>query len=181
MRLSRRQFLKNTSMGTAALLGGTGLLKNSAFAAYPAPAASNVSFVGGTSLYTGGRKQMIIDVLTPLKSVIAAGIAGKNIIIKPNCTSATALYSTNVDAINGVIAFLRTITSAPIVIAECAPASSTLASMKSLGYNALTTDYTGVTLADGNLTRPLVRRCRSTVPRIFNSLRPPRSRAVRRS
>ena len=45
-------------------------LQNSAFAAYPVAATSDVSFVGGDASYTGGRKQMIKDVVAPFQSVI---------------------------------------------------------------------------------------------------------------
>ena len=160
MTLSRRQFLKNTTIGTAALVGGSSLLKkNSAFAAYPAPATSRVAFIGGTSSYTGGRKQMIKDVLAPLQSVIAARIAGKTVIIKPNLVFASesgtqaVLNCTHVDAVRGVIEFLRTINSSiPIIVAEAsASASAPTSSMFDwCGYNTLPTEYTGVTLVDLN-------------------------------
>ncbi len=156
MSLNRRQFLKNTSIGTAGLIGGASMLRKSAFAGYPAPATSDVSFVGGSSSYTGGRKQMIKDVLAPLQSVISAAISGKTVIIKPNLVYASSsgtqavLNCTHVDAVAGVIEFLRSINSSlPIIVAE-ASAATTTTMYGYANYNSLTSTYSNVTLVDLN-------------------------------
>ena len=154
MSLNRRQFIKNATIGSAAIIGGTAMLKGSAFAEYPAPAASDVSFVGGSASYAGGRRQMIKDVLKPFQSVIAAGITGKRIIIKPNILGGSgaraALGCTHVDAVRGLIDFLRTVSpNVPITIAD-ASSGSTTAMYDLIGYTALTTEYSGITLMDLN-------------------------------
>ena len=156
MSINRREFLRNASIGAAGLLGGSGLLKGSRLEAFPAPATSNVSFVGATltggtspnqtfsytSQYVStnsaltGRRGLIYDVLMPFQSQIAAGIAGKTIIIKPNMVYASGsgaqavLNATHVDAVKGLIDFIRAIpgfSATPIVIAEAS--ATTTASM----------------------------------------------------
>ena len=147
MSLNRREFLKNASLGTAAMVAGQGLLKQSAVQAATPPAVSKVAFVSGAT----DRKQMILDVLEPLRTDIAAGIAGKKIIIKVNFTSTSVqLACTHVDAVKGVIEFLRTINSTvPIVVTEMLSGTGFSSALSSFGYNALTTSYTGITLVDG--------------------------------
>jgi uncharacterized protein (DUF362 family) len=191
MSLNRRQFLKNTSIGTAGLIGGASMLRKSAFAYYPAPATSQLSFLGATltggtfpsqtftytSKYTSasatssgtatngiqtGRMGLVYDVLMPFQSAIAAAITGKTIIIKPNMVytgssstysatgSSTPLNCTHVDAVRGLINFLRdTSANVPIVIAE-ASATTTASMYNTCGFCALVTQYTGVTLVDLN-------------------------------
>jgi uncharacterized protein (DUF362 family) len=137
MPLNRRQFLKNASIGTAGIVGGASLLKNnSAFAAYPAAATSQVTFIGATpgtsagpgptqtytytstnnSSYTG-RRGLIYDAMMPYQSQIAAAIGtganAKTIVIKPNLVYAASsgtpagLPFTHVDAVRAVIDFIR--------------------------------------------------------------------------
>jgi uncharacterized protein (DUF362 family) len=141
--------------GAGVLIAGPAVLKSSAFGAYPAPATSDVSFVGSSS--SGTRRQMIIDVLTPFQTQIAAGIAGKNIIIKANCVYNNVLCATHVDALRGLLDFLRNTigTTQPIVIADASaysisPGTSQVFTV--CGYPALTTEYSGVTLLDLNST-----------------------------
>ncbi len=122
MSLNRRQFLKNAGIGSAALVGGASLLKSgSAFACYPAPTTSYLSFIGATYVggtptgstptpfsYTGsngttGRRGLVYDVMKafdsssqPLSAAITAAIsAGKTIVLKANCsgTGASNTYS----------------------------------------------------------------------------------------
>jgi uncharacterized protein (DUF362 family) len=148
--------LKTTgATGAAMLVAGPSVLGGSAFAAYPAPAVSDVSFVGSSA--SGTRRQMVIDVLTPFQAQIAAGIAGRNIIVKPNCVYNTVLCATHVDALRGLLDFLRNTvgTTQPIIIGE-ASAYATAPGLSAVydicGYPALTTEYSGVTLLDFNDT-----------------------------
>jgi uncharacterized protein (DUF362 family) len=152
MGLCRREFFKRTGVGAALLAAGSGMLKSSVFAMNPVKfqATSDVSFVGSSS--SGTRRQMIIDVLEPWRATVAAGIVGKTILIKPNLVYTGALAATHVDALRGLLDFLRTITSAPIIIGECSAYSSLSTLYTNDGYNALTTEYTGVSLMDLNNT-----------------------------
>jgi uncharacterized protein (DUF362 family) len=164
MSLNRRQFLKNTSIGTAALIGGAGLLKKSAFAEYPRPAPSQVYFVGSSSSST--RQAMITSILAPFQPLITNAInAGKTIILKPNCVgtgtkdtlqasngSTYYLAMTHPDTLAAIILFIRNTigSNVPIYIAEAA-AGTTSTNMNSQGYCTYfvgSSTYTNVTLVD---------------------------------
>jgi len=159
MSLDRRDFLKMTAASAAMVAAGPAMLKSSAFAMNPTKfqATSDVSFVGSST--SGTRRKMIADVLEPWRTSVAAGITGKTILIKPNMvywnTGITdpTLALTHVDAVRGLIDFLRTISSTvQIIVGECS-GDSTLSTMwAKAGYDKLTTEYTGVTLMDLNDT-----------------------------
>jgi uncharacterized protein (DUF362 family) len=159
MSVNRREFLKRAGAGAALLAGGSSVLHGGAFAMNPATVQgkSDVSFVGSSS--SGTRRKMIADVLEPWRSKVTAGIAGKTIIIKPNLVclsmgmglggSDKTMPVTHVDAIRGLIDFLRSISaSVPIIVGDC-PALADISNIFSgAGYTALTTEYSGVTLMD---------------------------------
>jgi len=148
-----------TAASAAMVAAGPAVFKKgSAFAMNPKTfqAKSDVSFVGSST--SGTRRQMIIDVLEPWRTTIAAGITGKTILIKPNMVywntgiTSPALALTHVDAVRGLIDFLRTISATvQIIVGECS--AGTLSTMwTSAGYNTLPTEYSGVTLMDLNDT-----------------------------
>lgn len=161
MKLSRRDLLKTGgATGAAMFVAGTTALRGTGFAAEAAPATSDVAFEGSSS--SGTRRQTIHDVLVPFQSQIAADIVGKNIIIKPNGVWNTVLCTTHVDAIRGVLDFLRNTVGAtqPIVIAEAsayAMGNGTSDVFTAAGYDALTSEYTDVTLLSFNDTTPELR------------------------
>jgi uncharacterized protein (DUF362 family) len=162
MEVNRRDFLKRTGAGAAIIIGGSELLKKGAFAATATSFAekSDVSFVGSSS--TGTRRKMIKDVLDPWRNKVKADIAGKTIIIKPNLVCLNSwveqgedqtLPVTHIDAIRGLIDFLRSISeSVPIIIGDiCAvatPGNDFTSITTGAGYTALTTEFSGVTLKD---------------------------------
>ncbi len=158
MGVNRREFLKRTGAGAAVIIGGSELLKRGAFAATAVSFAgkSDVSFVGSSA--TGTRRQMIKDVLEPWKAKITEDIAGKTIIIKPNlvCLGQGAeklLPVTHIDAIRGLIDFIRSIsTTVPIIVGDiCAVAyqgNDFTSITAAAGYNSLATDFSGVTIKD---------------------------------
>jgi uncharacterized protein (DUF362 family) len=162
MSLGRRAFLKRAGVGAAVLAGGSGILKSSAFAMNPSKfqAKSDVSFVGSSS--SGTRRKMITDVLAPWKDKVAAGIEGKTILIKPNMVYWYAMISdpklglTHVDAVRGLIDFLRSISAtAPIIIGDIPAVNPNLMTiLTNAGYDALVSEYSGVTLMDiGDTTK----------------------------
>jgi uncharacterized protein (DUF362 family) len=162
MGVNRREFLKRTGAGAAIIVGGSELLKKGAFAATTARFVekSDVSFVGSSS--TGTRRKMIKDVLEPWKTKVAADIAGKTIIIKPNLVCLNSwgaqggdqtLPVTHIDAIRGLIDFIRSIsTTVPIIVGDiCAvatPGNDFTSITTGAGYTALTTEFSGVSLKD---------------------------------
>ncbi len=168
MNFNRREFLKNTSIGAAAMIGGASLLKKSAFAEYPRPAPSSIAFVKPS--YFSTRQATIAAVIAPFQSLIANAIAaGKTIILKPNCVSTGTqdslaaangtkyyLAMTHPDALAAVINFIRNTigSSCPIYIAE-ASASTTSSLFSSQGYFTYFlpggyANVTNVTLVDLN-------------------------------
>ena len=164
MSINRREFLRNSSIATAGLVAGSGLLHESGLYAYPAPATSDVSFVGGASTYnvSGGHKQMIKDVVAPFHDYIAAAItAGKRILIKPNnvYTSTTndpegnPLPSISYLALQALIEYIQSIdNTVQIYIAEASAQSptTTVFSGAKFGYLNLSSYSGKVTLVDLN-------------------------------
>lgn len=162
MGVNRREFLKRSGAGAAIIIGGSELLKKGAFAATAASFAgkSDVSFIGSSE--SGTRRKMIVDVLEPWKTKVAADIAGKTIIIKPNLVCLNTfgkqgddqtLPVTHIDAIRGLIDFIRSIsTTVPIIVGDISAVASTGNDFTTIttgaGYTALTTDFSGVSLHD---------------------------------
>jgi uncharacterized protein (DUF362 family) len=150
----RRNFLKGS------LLFSTGLLLNqysnaSAASATTAPAAtgtnataaarSKVAFTTGTD-----RREMMKKVLTPFKDVIEKDIQGKQIIIKPNFVGTTnPLCATHVDAVRGVLDFLKPMYSGKIIIGESSATPNTMPGFQNYGYLDLEKEY-NVTCQDFN-------------------------------
>lgn len=162
MGVNRREFLKRTGAGAAIIIGGSELLKKGALAATKAPSAekSDVSFVGSSA--TGTRRKMIKDVLEPWKAKVTAEIAGKTIIIKPNlvCLNTWGMQGgdqtlpvTHIDAIRGLIDFIRSIsTTVPIIVGDISAVATTGNDFTSIttgaGYTTLATEFSGVSLKD---------------------------------
>ena len=143
----RRNFLKGS------LLLSTGLLLNQRSSARAseapatsiAPKRSKVSFATGTD-----RREMMNQVLTPFKDVIAEGIKGKQILIKPNfVTTNNQLCATHVDAVRGVLDFLKPMHSGKIIIGESPAGGGAMPGFENYGYMPLQNEY-GVTFADFN-------------------------------
>ncbi|MBN1173687.1 MAG: DUF362 domain-containing protein [Micromonosporaceae bacterium] len=118
-------------------------------------AASDVSFAGASS--SGTRRATMLEVLEPWRATVAAGMASKTVLVKANLVglasgaeaSAQVLPVTHVDALRGLLDFLRSISpSVPIVIADCSATPAIASMWKTAGYTTLTTEYPGVTLLD---------------------------------
>ncbi len=154
---NRRSFLKG-----AALLSAGLVLKRSATASgaeipapAPAPAAaqpsaarSRVSFLPGTD-----RREMVYKAMLPFKDEIQKGIQGKQIIIKPNfVVTNVPLCATHVDAVRGVLDFLKPLYPGKIIIGESSAMGSPFPGFENYGYRALEKEY-NIELVDLN-TRP---------------------------
>jgi uncharacterized protein (DUF362 family) len=145
---NRRNFLKGT------LLFSTGILLNQQpsvnaasepAVAAPKPERSKVSFVTGTN-----RREMINQVMTPLKDVIQKGIQDKQVIIKPNFVSTRMpLCAPHVDAVRGVLDVLKPIYPGKIIIAESSADGNTMPGFQNYGYAPLEKEY-DVTFVDLN-------------------------------
>jgi uncharacterized protein (DUF362 family) len=161
MPINRRDFLKTTAAGTTLIVGGAGVLTKSVFAMNPSKfqEKSDISFVGSSS--DGTRRKMIADVLEPWRENVTAGIENKTILIKVNMVywnswiEDPTLSLTHVDAVRGLLDFLRSLsTSTPIIIGDCTctagPAGDVVTMFTNAGYDELKNEYTDITLADLN-------------------------------
>jgi uncharacterized protein (DUF362 family) len=145
---SRRTFLKGTALMSAGLL----LNKKTASAASGSSTImdkgkSQVSFVPGTD-----RREMVYKVLMPFKSQIERDIQGKQIIVKPNFVGTRyPLCATHVDAVRGLLDFLKPICNDRIIIGESSAVEVTSNGYDNYGYRPLEREY-NVTLVDFNAT-----------------------------
>lgn len=120
--IGRRNALKLIGLSSAAMLsagfGHTAAASvdeaESMVNAAPAVTPSRVAFTTGTD-----RRAMLPEVLAPFESQIRAGLQGKQLIIKPNMVSTNIpLCATHVDALRGLLEFLKPIYGKQIIIAE---------------------------------------------------------------
>ncbi len=134
----RRHFLKSISLGTAALAFNP-LGMTTAFSAEAATSGKSVlSFVTGTN-----RSEMIYEALRPFQREIMDGIREKQIIIKPNLVVTNVpLCATHVDAVRGLLEFLKPLYPEKIIIAESTISSDgTMTGFKNYGYLPLAQDF----------------------------------------
>jgi uncharacterized protein (DUF362 family) len=151
----RRTFLKGAALLSAGLMvnrsstvwaDDTPAPARAAQAAQPA--RSRVSFLTGTD-----RREMAYKAMAPFKDEIQKGIQGKQVYIKPNFViNDVPLCATHVDAVRGVLDFLKPIYSGKIIIGESSATGSPVPGFENYGYLALEKEY-NVTLVDLN-TRP---------------------------
>jgi uncharacterized protein (DUF362 family) len=148
----RRTFLKGAALLSAGLMLDRSSTVRGAETSAPAPAApparSRVSFLTGTD-----RREMVYKAMEPFKEEIQKGIQGKQVFIKPNfVVTNVPLCATHVDAIRGVLDFLKPLYSGKIIIGESSAMGSPVSGYENYGYLALEKEY-NVELVDLN-TRP---------------------------
>jgi uncharacterized protein (DUF362 family) len=144
--IGRRNALKILGVGSAALFTG-------AFGAIPSAEAMEMekikkplasSWRSSVAFATGSdRRAMIAEVMTPFEKQIRQGLKGKQLIIKPNMVSTSRpLCATHVDAIRGLIEFVKPFYKGQIIIAEgCAGSGDSTPGFKNYGYLDLQKDY----------------------------------------
>jgi len=160
---NRRAMMKALAMGVA----GTAAIPASvldAFAKNPESALAYRSR-GGRSLYQhpaelssaalikgNDRSENIFKALKLIEDQVLSGIKGKQILIKPNFVqTSNQLAATHVDAIRGILEFLRPHYKKEILIGEAAATKEgTIVGYKNYGYNDLVPKYK-VKLVDLNL------------------------------
>lgn len=179
MSLNRRKFLQVSGSCAAMAAAGSVVFGNKVFAEERASNVSDVSFVGSSA--SGTRRQMIKDVLEPWRDKVQAGIVGKNIVIKINIVSSNVkLAATDVDAVRGLIDFLREITDQPIKIVESAASANSLKSggggwfggtggFEYNGYNNLLNEYSNVSLLDMDTDEYSTQECQIWQPDLVSS------------
>jgi uncharacterized protein (DUF362 family) len=140
---SRRNFLKTTlTGGVAALMAGR--LVRSAMAA--APTETPAAVAGGptkVALSNGdNRTDNVVRALRSLEKEIAAAIGNRRVVIKPNLVTDTVpLACSHVDAIAGILDFLKGIGKLDNAIIAESSASSTPRAFQLQGYPALADKY----------------------------------------
>ncbi len=110
---SRRDFILKTMLGTAGAACGSLKTPPMPYAAPVDPGKSTVSFVAGTD-----RRENIYQALLPLKDEVVRGIRGKQIVIKPNLVGPDLLSATPVDAIRGLLDFLKPLYKKTIIVGD---------------------------------------------------------------
>ena len=149
---SRRTFLKGTTLMSAGLLFNKKTIAASTSSLITGIEKSQVSFIAGTD-----RREMVYQALMPLKDEVEKGIRDKQIIIKPNFVGTKyPLCATHVDAVRGLLDFLKPIYKGKIIIGESSAVEVTSNGYDNYGYRPLEQEY-NVTLVDFNehSTRPL--------------------------
>ena len=149
----RRTFLKGAALLSAGLMLNRSSTAKAASASQATavaaePTRSRVAFLTGTD-----RREMVYQAMMPFKEEIQKGIQGKQVIIKPNFVITNApLCATHVDAVRGVLDFLKPIYDGRIIIAESSAAGDTTPGFQAYGYLPLEREY-NVSFVDLN-TRP---------------------------
>ncbi|MFC1606520.1 DUF362 domain-containing protein [Candidatus Latescibacterota bacterium] len=113
MSRDRRHFIKMITTGSAGIMLPNWLAPKAANAVNVQPGPATVSFTTGRD-----RRDMMHQVLEPLKDSIAQGIKGKQVIIKANLVGLAPLCATHVDAVRGVLDFLKPIYKKRVIVAD---------------------------------------------------------------
>ena len=142
----RRNALKIIGLSSVALFAGSlgGLSPALASDAKPKKKPlvfsdrSTVAFTTGTD-----RRAMMHDVMKPFEKQIRNGVKGKQLIIKPNMVSTTVpLCATHVDALRGLLEFVKPFYHEQIIIAEASGGSGiSTQGFTNYGYLDLQKDF----------------------------------------
>ena len=149
---SRRTFLKGTVLMSAGLLLNNRVTVSTASSSITGAGRSRVSFINGTD-----RREMVYQALMPLRDEVEKSIQNKQVIIKPNFVGTRyPLCATHVDAVRGLLDFLKPIYKRKIIIGESSAVEVTTNGYENYGYRPLEREY-DVTLVDFNehSTRPV--------------------------
>jgi len=137
---SRRNFLKNSVLGSAAVAAASRVPMAAAAEASSVPPAQFSSHV---SIATGDdRANIAFKSLEPFRKEIAAAIGDKRVILKPNNVIIDRpLCATHADNLEGILEFLHSIGKKNIAIAESPANGSALDGFANYGYNRLVPKY----------------------------------------
>ncbi len=149
MKTTRRDFIKNVSIGTVGIAAGSHILKSNVFGLGMQDELPNskVALISGSE-----RRQMAYDAIKIFENEIKTGIEGKQIILKPNCVSDSyPACATHPDSLRGLLDFFAEITDQNIQIAEASASEfGTISCYEDYQYLDLEEEY-NVTLVDMNL------------------------------
>jgi uncharacterized protein (DUF362 family) len=145
--LDRRNFLKVSLMGGAALTLPWSAGRTLAAAPQPAASAAPASRVAVTA--GEDRADLAFQALKPFSQQVAAAIGGKRVIIKPNnLVINRPLAASDAKNLEGILEFLKSIgKSGNVVITESPAMGSALEGFANYGYDKLAAKY-GAKLMD---------------------------------
>jgi uncharacterized protein (DUF362 family) len=125
----RRRFLQTVAATFA--IGAAATVTRASAASLARRDRSSVAFATGAD-----RRAMMFEVLKPFEQQIRAGMKGKQLVIKPNMVKTTTpLCATHVDALRGLLEFVKPLYSGQIIIAEaCSGDGDSFAGFKNYGY-----------------------------------------------
>lgn len=133
---TRREFVKRTVFGAtaAALASRVGLI--------PITARADTT-VGRVALTWGNdRADNVFRALQVFKKQIAAAIADRRVVIKPNIVDhRVALACTHADVLEGILEFLKSLGKTDVVIAESSATGGAMAGFDNMGYLRLANKY----------------------------------------
>ena len=140
---TRRSALKMLGLTTAALLSGG---YSEAQAAEMTKTKKTITPDGRTSVAfaTGtDRRAMMTEIMKPFEKQLREGMKGKQLILKPNMVSTTVpLCATHVDALRGVLEFIKPMYKGQIIIAESTAGKGlTLPGFENYGYLELQKEF----------------------------------------
>ena len=147
IRINRRGFFKGMGIGAA------GLALPRVWTPPKKASAAELNRTARVSFTTGqDRRRMMQEILRPFEEEIRQGIGDKQVVIKPNFVyNNVDLCATHVDAVRGVLDFLKPIYKKQIVIGESTiTETGTFEGYKNYGYLDLPKEY-NVKLMDFNL------------------------------
>jgi uncharacterized protein (DUF362 family) len=141
---NRRQFLKTGLASGAAAIIAARLVRAAKAAApanpVPAPAAGTPTRVALTN--GDNRTDNIVRALKSIEKEIAASIGNRRVVIKPNNVSTTAqLAATHVEALIGILDFLKSINKLDNVIIAESSTAPTMQGFQNFGYTTLADKY----------------------------------------
>lgn len=144
--LDRRSFLAAVSAGAAGAFLGLGSAAareaparaGEPLAAPPAEAGpANVGLVKG-----GDRRRNMFEALRAIEEDVRRGIGDRQVVIKPNFVSTkTQLAATHVEAVMGILDFLKPFYGKTVVIAESPAGGPARVGYENFGYTKLSRDY----------------------------------------
>ena len=109
----RRSFIGTIATGTAGMASTSWLFPTRTHALPVEPVPAKVSFVTGSN-----RRDMMHRVLEPLEKEIREGIRGKQVIIKANLVGPDKLCAAHVDAVRGVLDFLKPFYKKRVIVGD---------------------------------------------------------------
>lgn len=133
---SRREFIKRSVFGAAGAAAAWRI------GSIPITARADTT-VGRVALTWGyDRADNVFRALQVFKKQIAAAVAGRRVVIKPNLVSITVgLACTHTDVLEGILEFLKSIGKTDVVVAESSATGGAMAGFDNMGYLKLANRY----------------------------------------